>query len=222
MEITGLGIKIVEQLVESHLVRDVSDIYTLKKDNLLKLEGFAEKKADNLLSSIETSKNQTLSRLINALGIRGVGEVMAIELTHNFGDLDKLSLATEIDLQNIEGVGPNIAKGIVDWFSRDTNRSLLRKLRSAGVWPVEQKTKQQSVRQTRFSDLTFVITGTIEGLSRDDLTTIIQQNGGKVTDSVSKKTSYVLVGAQPGSKLAKAQQLGVQIINIEEFNKLLE
>ncbi len=222
MEITGIGIKIVEQLVENHLVKDVADIYTLKKDDLLKLEGFAEKKAENLLSTIEVSKKQTLSRLITALGIRGVGEVIAIELAHNFEDLDKLSHATEIDLQNIEGVGPNIAKAIVDWFSGDTNQHLLDKLHTAGVWPIEHAGQKQVGNQTKFMELTFVITGTIEGLSRDEVKAIIQRNGGKVTDSVSKNTSYVLTGEQPGSKLIKAQQLGVPIINIDEFNNLLK
>src|SRR4030042_6710336 len=137
MEIVGLGIKIVEKLVSADLVNDVADIYTLTKDQLLNLEGFAGKKADNLLSSIENSKRRPLSRLINALGIRGVGEVMAVELANNFGALDKLSQATDNDLQEIEGVGPNIAMAIVDWFKRDTNIILLKKLRQVGGWSSE-------------------------------------------------------------------------------------
>lgn len=221
MDINGLGIKIVEQLVNEDLVKDVADIYLLYKNDLFRLEGFADKKADNLLSAIEGSKNQPLSRLINALGIRGVGEVMAFELANNFENLDNLSHASLSDLQNIEGVGPNIAMAIVDWFGRETNRILLGKLHKASVWPVEKTDLQQSGRQLRFTDLTFVITGAIPGFSRDELKEIIQQNGGKVTDSISKNTSYLLVGEQPGSKLDKAQKLGVNIIGIEEFNKLL-
>jgi DNA ligase (NAD+) len=137
MDVVGLGIKIVEQLVESHLVKDVADIYSLTADQLLTLEGFAAKKADNLLTSIEASKNQSLARLISALGIRGVGEVMAVELAHNFENLDELSRATVDDLQRIEGVGPEYCLAIVDWFSLDTNTKLLRKLRKAGVWPTQ-------------------------------------------------------------------------------------
>jgi DNA ligase (NAD+) len=221
MDIVGLGIKIVQQLVESKLVQDVADIYSLTKQQLLTLEGFADKKADNLLNSIDASKNQPLSRLINALGIRGVGEVMAAELAHHFEDLDKLSSATVDDLQHIEGVGPNIAIAIVDWFTRDTNRKLLQKFKQVGVWPVEKPSSLTASFQGRLSDMVFVITGTIEGYSRDELRSIIQKNGGKVADSVSKNTNYLLLGEQPGSKLDKARQLGVRIIGIEEFNNLL-
>jgi DNA ligase (NAD+) len=222
MDIVGMGIKIVEQLVYSNLVKDVADIYSLNKKQLLFLEGFAEKKADNLLSSIETSKGNSLNRLINALGIRGVGEVMAVELANNFEDLEKLSKATLEELQNITGVGPNIAMGIVDWFKHDTNKAVLKKLQIAGVWPFEKPIISRDNFQLRFTDLVFVITGTLSGFSRDELKEIIQKNGGKVSDSVSKNTNYLLVGEQPGSKLDKAKQLGVKIIDMDEFNELLE
>ena len=135
MEIVGLGIKIVEQLVSSGLVNDVADLYTLKRGDLLELEGFAEKKADNLLASIDASRNQSLARLITALGIRGVGEVAAADLAGNYADLDELSRAGYEELLAIEGFGPNIAQAIVDWFERPANRKVLEKLRSAGVWP---------------------------------------------------------------------------------------
>jgi DNA ligase (NAD+) len=222
MEVTGLGIKIVEQLVEAGLIKDVADIYTLSTDYLLKLEGFAEKKADNLLNAIEGSKNRPLSKLIYALGIRGVGEVMASELAHNFKSLDTLSYATRDDLQKIDGIGPNIAEAIVDWFGRDTNGHLLEKLRKVGVWPIEHISNQQSGIPKQLTDMTFAITGAIEGFTRDELKEIIQQHGGKVTDSVSKNTNYLLVGEQPGSKLDKAQKLSVKIIDIKAFNKLIE
>ncbi len=136
MDIVGLGIKIVEQLIEANLVQDVADLYTINREDLLSLEGFAGKKADNLLASIQQSKQQPLARLLTALGIRGVGEVMAGDLTRHYSDLDQLSRATSDDLQIIEGVGPNTAQAIVDWFSRPANRKILDKLRSAGVWPV--------------------------------------------------------------------------------------
>lgn len=221
MDIVGLGIKIVEQLVNSNLVGDVADIYSLDKKQLLTLEGFAEKKADNLVGSIKDSKNRPLNRLINALGIRGVGEVMAVELARNFEDLEKLSRATIAELQNIEGVGPNIAQGIVDWFKHEPNQRVLKKMRASGVWPIEKTDTGQKSVQLRLSDQVFVITGTLPGYSRDELRAIIQENGGKVTDSVSKNTNYLLVGDQPGSKLEKAKQLGVPVIGIDEFRKIL-
>jgi DNA ligase (NAD+) len=221
MDIVGMGIKIVEQLVASKLVVDVADIYSLTKQKLLTLEGFADKKAENLLSSIENSKNQPLNRLINALGIRGVGEVMAVELAHHFDNLDRLSGATITDLQDIEGVGPNIAVAIVDWFKRDTNQKLLLKLKQAGVWPIEQPQTQAVGVAASLADMVFVITGSIEGYTRDELRELIQLNGGKVADSVSRNTTYLLMGEQPGSKLEKARQLGIKVIGIEELNRLL-
>jgi DNA ligase (NAD+) len=222
MDIVGLGIKIVEQLVESKLVSDVADLYTLNREDLLKLEGFAAKKVDNLLSAIEASKNQPLSRVINALGIRGVGEVMASELSQNFENLEMLSRATVARLESIEGVGPNIAMAITDWFKRATNQRVLEKLHRAGVWPVEKARPQEAQENLKLSEMTFVITGTLPGISRDELKEIIQQNGGKVTDSVSKNTSYLVVGEQPGSKLDKAKSLGIKLLDIDQFNQLLK
>jgi DNA ligase (NAD+) len=221
MDIVGLGIKIVEQLVQNNLVKDVAEIYSLSKPKLLSLEGFADKKAENLLASIEASKNRPLSRLINALGIRGVGEVMAVELAQHFEDMNKLSKTTLDSLQEIEGVGPNIALAIVDWFTRESNRQILEKLRQYGVWPVEKPIIRIAETALPLENVTFVITGSIENYSRDELKEIIQQYGGKVTDSVSKNTSYLLVGEQPGSKLEKAKQLGVKILGISDFNRLI-
>jgi DNA ligase (NAD+) len=221
MEIVGLGIKIVEQLVSADLVRDVADIYILTKEQLLTLDGFAAKKAVNLLGSIEASKNQPLSRLINALGIHGVGEVMAVDLAHHFEDLANLSQTSVDDLEQIEGVGPNIAMAIVEWFRRDTNMKVLKKLRQAGVWPTEKPVTSQTEEKLALNGITFVITGTFPDVSRDQLKGIIQINGGKVTDSVSKNTSYLLVGEEAGSKLDKAQKLGVPTIGLDIFNKLI-
>lgn len=212
MDIVGLGIRIVEQLVESGLVRDVADLYTLTKADLLKLEGFASKKADNLLNAIQTSRSQPLARLVTALGIRGVGEVMAVDLAKAFGNLDALAKATVEDLQQIEGVGPNISQAIVDWFERDNNRKLLSKLRSVGVWPEEKKATPSSSEQP-LAGLVFVVTGTLPTYSRDEVKELIQKYGGKVTDSVSKNTSFLVVGENAGSKLDKARQLGVKILD---------
>ena len=220
MEIVGLGIKIVEQLVEAGLVHDVADLYTLRKDDLLQLEGFAEKKAENLLQSIEVSRGQSLPRLITALGIRGVGEVMAADLPSYYRDLDALSSATFDDLQIIEGVGPNTARAIIDWFARPANQKVLNKLKAAGVWPRVESILNQIEGQLPFDGMTFVVTGTLPGFSREEAKEFIQKHGGKLTDSVSKKTSYLILGESPGSKLEKARALGVPILDEDGLRQL--
>ena len=218
MDIVGLGIKIVEQLIESGLVKDVADLFTLQKEQLLELEGFADKKAENLLKSLEQAKGQSLNRLIAALGIHGVGEVMAGDLSRAFGDLSELSKVNAEELQQIEGLGPNIAESIVDWFSQPANQKLLKKLQAANVWPVAKKDEKK--KEGALTSFTFVVTGTLPTLSRDGVKEFIEQNGGKVTDSVSKKTSYLVLGENPGSKAEKAQALGVKIINEAGLRKL--
>jgi DNA ligase (NAD+) len=209
MDIVGLGEKIVEQLVHSELIRDVADLYSLEKDDLLKLEGFAEKKAANILQSIRESKSRPLSRLITALGIHGVGEVMSSDLTKNFGDLDELRLASVEDLQRIEGIGPNVAQSIVDWFARPANNQILLKLQRVGVWPISRSVPVNSGTNLPFSGLSFVVTGTLPGFSREGIKDFIQSLGGKVGDSVSRKTSYLILGDNPGSKYEKARSLGI-------------
>ncbi len=227
MDIVGLGIKIVEQLIEAGLVHDVADLFTLTKEQLLTLEGFADKKAENLLRSLEQARGRSLNRLLSALGIRGVGEVMAADLARRYPDLEALSKATLDELQQIEGVGPNIAAAIVDWFSRPQNQRLLEKLRAAGVWPVSQLSvlsEQLSANGEQSSGplagMTFVVTGTLAGFTREGVKEFIQAHGGKVTDSVSKNTSYLVLGENPGSKLDKARKLGVKVIGEEELRKL--
>ena len=221
MDIVGLGIKIVEQLVFNKLVTDVADIYTLSRNDLMALEGFAEKKADNLLDSIRVSRNRNLNRLIIALGIRGVGEVLAADLTDTYSDLDGLARASIDDLQNIEGVGPNIAQSIVDWFSRPANKNLLKKLRQVDLWPKETIIDKQVKPIQRLSGMTFVITGAIPGFTRNDVKDMIEDYAGKVTDSVSKNTSFVVVGDQPGSKLDKAKNLGIPFLDFDGLIKLI-
>jgi DNA ligase (NAD+) len=221
MDIVGLGIKIVEQLIEEGLVKDIADLYSLTKEQLLALEGFKDKKADNLLSSIENSKSQTLARFVAALGIHGVGEVMARDLSQVYADLDKLSDASAEDLQQIEGVGPNIAEAIVEWFSRPINQKVLKKLKSVGMWPkADLSTNSESQASDAFATLTFVVTGTLPTFSRDDAKAFIESHGGKVISSVSKKTSYLVLGENPGSKFDKAQALGIKILSEDELKKL--
>ena len=211
MDIVGLGIKIVEQLIENGLIKDVADLYTLKSDDLLNLEGYAEKKVENVLAAIAASKQQPLNRLITALGINGVGEVMAMDLAGRFTDLDALKAAGMEELESIDGVGPNIAQAIVDWFENPVNIVLLEKLRTVGVWPVADVSTKESDAQD-LAGLTFVITGTLPNYGRDDMKALIQEHGGKVTGSVSKKTNYVVVGENAGSKADKAQELNVPMI----------
>ena len=220
MDIVGLGIKIVEQLIEEGLVKDVADLYTLTKEQLLALEGFKDKKADNLLTAIENSKNQSLARFIAALGIHGVGEVMAGDLSRNFEDLDALAKAKVDDLMQIEGVGPNIAESIVDWFARPANQKVLKKLKSVGMWSEGGEASVSSKQSDAFAGMTFVVTGTLPTFSRDDAKAFIESHGGKVTDSVSKKTSYLVLGENPGSKFEKAKSLGIKIVGEEELKKL--
>ena len=220
MDIVGLGIKIVEQLVQDKLIHNVADLYTLQRADLLELEGFAEKKADNLLESIENSRQQPLTRLITALGIRGVGEVAAGDLARRFSDLLALSLASSEELQSIEGIGPNIAEAIVDWFKRPANRSVLEKLQQAGVWPRSKPSAESTVGPGPFTGMTFVITGTLPVLSRDGAKDYIEARGGKMTDFISSKTSYLVLGENPGSKLAKAQSLGVSILDERALRQL--
>lgn len=221
MEIVGLGIKIVEQLVNEKVVLDVADLYKLTVSDLLPLEGFALKKAENLINAIDASRKKPLSRLITALGIRGVGEVMASELAQNFHDLDTFSKATLDDLISIEGVGPNIALQIVNWFQKDSNQHLLSKLKDFGVWPI-QESKTKKWEGLPLSGMSFVVTGTLEKFSRTEIKEFIENNGGKVVGSVSKNTNFVLVGENPGSKADKAQELKINIINESELLKMVE
>ena len=229
MDINGLGYKIVEKLVDTGAVKDVADIYTLTRESILdavtKKDRKTEKEppgkiADNLLAAIAESKKQSLPRLITALGIRAVGEVSARDLANHYGNLDALSKASADDLQQIEGVGPNIAEAIVDWFARPANQKILAKLKAAGVWPVSLPSTANR-QQGALTGLTFVVTGTLPTLTRDGVKEFIESNGGKVAESVSKKTSYLVLGAEPGSKFDKAKSLGVKIIDEDELKKLV-
>lgn len=213
MDIAGAGIKIVEQLAQAGLVKSPADLYTLQKEDLLKLEGFADKKADNLLASIDASRSQPLNRLISALGIRGVGEVMAADLARAFQSLDLLSRASVEDLMRVEGVGPNTAQSIVDWFSRPSNQAVLSGLKQAGVWPVSRSAATEETGPRPLEGLTFVVTGTLPSFTREGIKEYIESQGGKVSDSVSKKTSYLVMGEAPGSKVDKARSLGVPILD---------
>jgi DNA ligase (NAD+) len=209
----------VEELVQSGMVKDVADLYHLTEKDLLQLEGFAEKKASNLLDAIQASKRQPLGRVITALGIRGVGEIAAMELAAHFKNLDALSRATYADLTSMEGFGPNISQAILDWFANPRNQQLLRKLQEVGIWPEQEERTRGNLP---LDGMTFVITGTLPTFSRDEATEFIRAQGGKVTGSVSKQTSYVVCGSEPGSKYEKARELNVPIISEEDLRKMIQ
>ena len=232
MDIVGMGTRIVEKLIETGKVKDIADIYLLKRADILEAVTKKERKtekeppgkiAENLLASIEASKSRPLSRLIAALGIHGAGEVSAADLASHFTDLEALSKASAEDLQQIARIGPSVAESVAEWFSRPVNKNVIKKLKAAGVWPQGGTSANAKPRASdAFEGKTFVITGTLPTWSRDDAKAFIESHGGKVTDSISKKTSYLVLGEAPGSKYDKAKSLGVKIIGEEELKKLAE
>lgn len=219
MDIDGLGDKLVEQLVDEELIRDAADLYSLKKDQLAALERMADKSAQNLVDALEKSKATTLQRFIYALGIRQVGETTARTLAHHFGDLQALMKAEQDELIAIPDVGPVVAESIYRFFREKHNKDVIKKLLKAKIY--WEKTKPLSSDKQKLSGKTFVITGTLSSMGRDDAKQLLLAEGAKVTGSVSKKTDYVIVGESPGSKAAKAEQLGVEILDEAQFLKLI-
>jgi len=220
MDIEGMGIKIVEQLVNGNLIESMADIYTLTKEKLLTLEGFADKKAENLLAGISASKNRPLERVISALGIRGIGEAASQALARRFEDLDALCKVTADQLMEIEGFGPNLAESVVEWFKVEKNIKLIEKLHTLGVWPVQ--TQKISTKPKTLLGKKFVVTGSLAGFTRDGIKEYINDYGGKVSDSVSSKTDYLVMGENPGSKQEQALALGVKIISEIELRQMAE
>jgi DNA ligase (NAD+) len=218
MDIDGLGEKIVDQLVDKGLVKDVADLYLLKLDDVAELERMAEKSAQNLLEEIAASKKNTLARLIYALGIRMVGERTGQLLAAHFSSLEELASAKEEQLLEVGEVGPKVAASIAEFFSEAANRQIIKKLEKAGVRPTAEKRVQKS---QKFAGKSFVFTGSLANRSREEAGELVQQHGGKISSSVSKKTDYVVVGADPGSKYDKAKDLGVPILTESEFEKLV-
>lgn len=218
MDIDGLGDKIVDQLVDKGLVKEVADLYALKEDEVAGLERMAEKSAQNLLVEIEGSKKNSLARLIYALGMRFVGERTGQLLAEHFSSLEELAAAKEEELETVPEVGPKVAAAIVEFFSEPANRQLIKKLHKAGVHPTAEK---RVVKSQKFAGKSFVFTGGLANRSREEAGELVQQNGGKVSGSVSKNTDYVVVGSDPGSKYDKAKELGVTILAEAEFEKLL-
>lgn len=220
MDIDGFGIRQAELFVEAGLIQDLADIYYLDAAPILALEGFGEKRVQNLMSAIEASKNRHPARLLTALGIRGVGEIVAEQLIDHYGSIDALRAATMDDLQAVSGIGPVLAQSIVDWFSKEPNQRLVARLQAAGVQTVAAPTQEgQSVQS--LAGLTLVITGTLPSLSREQARDLIKAHGGKVSDSVSKNTDYVVAGESAGSKLDKARKLGIPILEEQGLRNLI-
>ncbi len=217
MNIDGMGEALVTQLIERGLVKNVADIYDLSKKDLLSLERFADKSAQNILDEIENSKQLPLERVIYGLGIRFVGERTAQFLAEHFGSMDALASAGVEELQNVNEVGPRIAESIAEFFGIPANRRLIDRLRDAGL-TVKGKKKE---RGTKLAGKTFVLTGTLGKYTRDEAKKMIEDAGGRVSGSVSKKTDYVVAGSDAGSKLDKAKELGVPVIDEEEMEKLV-
>jgi DNA ligase (NAD+) len=218
MDIDGLGEKLVEQIVDKGLVKNVADLYHIPKEQWAELERMADKSAQNIVDAIEKSKQAGLERLIYALGIRHVGEHTAQVLVSHLKTINRIENATKEELIEIPEIGPEVADSIVEFFSQKINRSLIEQLRSAGV-SVEPK---RMIKPGKFSGKTFVFTGTLEHFTRNEAEKIVQAEGGNVASSVSSKTDFVVVGKDPGSKYDKAQKLGITILSEAEFNKLLK
>jgi len=217
MNIDGLGEALVNQLTERGFVKDVADLYVLTKDDLLKLERMGEKSAENVLAEIEASKKLPLERVIYGLGIRFVGERTAQFLADHFGSLDAIMKASAEELEEVNEVGPRIAESIVEFFADAHNRKLVGDLRKAGL----TFTGQRKEKGTKLAGKTFVLTGTLARHTRDEAKKMIEDAGGRVSGSVSKKTDYVVAGTDAGSKLDKARELGVNVIGEEELEGLV-
>jgi DNA ligase (NAD+) len=221
MDIEGLGAKLIAQFVEEDRIQNPADIYRLTKDELAERERMGEKSAENLINAIEASKPTTLARFLYALGIREVGEATAANLASYFGNLAGIVDASLDELEKVPDVGPIVAQRIRDFLDEKHNLEVMQKLQDAGVHWTDTD-PMQVAEDGPLSGKTFVITGTLPGMTRDDAKALIQKEGGKVTGSISSKTSYLLAGDKAGSKLAKAQKLEVKIIDLDGLMELLK
>jgi DNA ligase (NAD+) len=218
MDIRGLSYARIRQLIDAGLVHDAADIYDLRASQIVELERFADKSAETLMDAIQASKAQPLSRLLFALGIDNVGETAAKQLARHFGTMDDLAKASEGDVLAMHGMGETIARSVTDWFRNAAAKKLVERLRKRGLTFEEPRQKTTGALR----GLTFVLSGTLDTLSREQATELVEAHGGKVTSGVSKKTSFVVAGAEPGSKLEKARSLGVRVIGEAELLELVK
>ncbi len=217
MDIDGLGVKLIDQLVDKGLVKDVADIYYVSKQQLIELERMADKSAQNIIDAVEKSKTKPLSKFLYALGIRHVGETTAEDLAGNFPRLDDFFHLSEEDLMKVEGIGPEVAASVVQFFGDKKNKESIERLRKAGVKVIESRGKEKG----KLAGKTFVFTGALNGFQRDEARNLVESLGGMTASSVSKKVDYVVVGEDPGSKFDKAKELGIKTLTEEEFKKMV-
>jgi DNA ligase (NAD+) len=220
MDIEGLGTALIDQLVDTGLVRSLPDLYSLTADQVIELERMGEKSAQNLSDGIEASKKRGLARVLTGLAIRHVGERNARLLAEEFGDIDELMAATEERLAQIEGIGEVVAASVHQFFHSDVGRKTIQQLRSAGVKLMEEQKPKPKGEGSPFAGKTVVVTGSLVHFDRKDIEDLIHRLGGKPAASVSKKTDFVVAGEKAGSKLDKAKQLGVQVLTEEEFMRM--
>ncbi len=216
MDIEGLGVKLIDQLVDKGLVKDVADIYYISKQQLIELERMADKSAQNIIDAIEKSKTKPLSKFLYALGIRHVGETTAEDLARNFPHLDDFFHLSEGDLMQVEGIGPEVAASGVRFFRDKKNKESIEQLKNAGVEVIEPRGKERG----KLAGKTFVFTGALKSFQRDEARNLVESLGGTTASSVSKKVDYVVVGEDPGSKVDKAKELGIKTLTEEEFKKM--
>jgi len=221
LDIEGLGEKLVDQLVDADRVRNAADLYRLDGATLAELDRMGEKSAQNVIAAIDRSRETTLERFVYALGIRNVGEATARDLARHFGSLDALVAADEAALLEVPDVGPIVARSIRRFFDDAHNREIISRLREGGVhWP--EGPPRETPRGGTLTGKVFVLTGTLDGMSRDDAKALVEAHGGKVSGSVSKKTHFVVAGADAGSKLAKATELGIPVIGLDDLRRMVE
>jgi DNA ligase (NAD+) len=218
MDIDGLGVKLIDQLVDKGLVKDVADIYYIKKEQLIELERMADKSAQNIINAIEKSKTKPLSKFLYALGIRNVGETTAEDLARHFQRLDDFFRLLEEDLMEVQGIGPEVAASVHRFFGDKKNRESIDRLKKAGVKVIEPKAKEKG----KLAGKIFVFTGALKSFARDEVRTLVESMGATTASTVSKKVDFVVVGEDPGSKFDKAKELGIKTITEEEFKKMIE
>jgi DNA ligase (NAD+) len=221
MDIEGLGDKVVDLLLDNDLIDDYGDLYQLKVEPVAELERMGQKSAENLISAIQKSTEMPFEKVLFALGIPFVGEGAARLLANHFNSLEELKQATSEEIFDIEGIGEKTAASVINFLSNENNLAVIGKLRKAGV-QLEKPEEQKDLTKTTLAGLTFVFTGSLETFSRDEAAEKVRLLGGKTSSSVSKNTDYVVAGADPGSKLQKARDLGVNIISEDEFLQMTE
>jgi DNA ligase (NAD+) len=217
MDIDGLGVKLIDQLVEKGLVKDVADIYYIEKEELIALERMADKSAQNIIDAIEDSKTKPLSKFLYALGIRHVGETTAEDLARSFSRLDDLFHLSEEDLMEVEGIGPEVAASVHQFFRDKKNKESIDRLKKAGVKVIEPKAKEKG----KLAGKVFVFTGALQYFGRDEARNLVESMGGMTASSVSKKVDFVVIGEDPGSKFDKAKELGIKTLTEEEFKRMI-